>query len=436
VSVPLEPTFDVAGLGIGPFGLSVAALLEPVPDLRARFFDRRPSFVWHAGLMFPEAEIQVSHLKDLVTLADPTSRFSFLYFLHRHKRLYRFTNADFPRVQRREFNQYLQWVVTQLPNLEFAAGVEAVEHHAGTLVLHIGERRVRARHLVLGTGLEPRVPGFARPHLGPTLFHACEYLSRAPRVAGRRVAVIGGGQTGAEIVSHLLDAHDRPAELTWLSRRSNFLPLDETAFTNELFTPSYSDHFFTLPLAARRSLLEEQKLAGAGIAPRQLERLCRRFYEIDFLDEQPKPAHHLLPGHVLEGLEASGAGWSLLVASPHAGVRFSFEADLVILATGFTHGLPRALQPILSRIDLEEGTFRLEEDFSIGWQGAPQNRIYVLNGARLARGVADPNLSLMAWRSAKIVNSLAGRQVYDVDGSQSLIDWPDLAALDPRRQQA
>jgi lysine N6-hydroxylase len=39
------------------------------------------------------------------------------------------------------------------------------------------------------------------------------------------------------------------------------------------------------------------------------------------------------------------------------------------------------------------------------------------------RGVADPNLSLMAWRSAIIANSLLGRQVYDVGGESSVFDF-------------
>ena len=30
----------------------------------------------------------------------------------------------------------------------------------------------------------------------------------------------------------------------WVTRRSNFLPLDESPFTNELFVPAYSDFFF------------------------------------------------------------------------------------------------------------------------------------------------------------------------------------------------
>jgi lysine/ornithine N-monooxygenase len=95
-------------VGAGPFNLSLAALLAPT-GFNARFFDKSAEFDWHPGLLFPEASIQVSYLKDLVTLVDPTSQYSFLAFLRAHKRLYRFINRSQP-VSRKEFNQYLQWV--------------------------------------------------------------------------------------------------------------------------------------------------------------------------------------------------------------------------------------------------------------------------------------------------------------------------------------
>jgi lysine N6-hydroxylase len=102
------------------------------------------------------------------------------------------------------------------------------------------------------------------------------------------------------------------------------------------------------------------------------------------------------------------------------------RVDCLILATGYTWVMPSYLEPILDRIDLDGGRFRFREDYSIVWDGLPEHRIYALNAARVARGVADPNLSLLAWRSSKIVNSLLGRQVYDVDEAAAPVAWSGL----------
>ena len=68
--------------------------------------------------MLPEATLQVSYLKDLVTLADPTNPYSFLSFLFKEKRFYRFLHADFQRVTRKEYNQYLQWGMSSTSDVE------------------------------------------------------------------------------------------------------------------------------------------------------------------------------------------------------------------------------------------------------------------------------------------------------------------------------
>ena len=48
---------DVVGVGLGPFNLGLAALLEKT-ELDAVFFDDKPEFAWHPGLMLPGAEIE------------------------------------------------------------------------------------------------------------------------------------------------------------------------------------------------------------------------------------------------------------------------------------------------------------------------------------------------------------------------------------------
>ena len=50
--------YDVAGIGVGPFNLGLAALSEPLEDLDCVFLDRRESFDWHPGMMLEPAQAQ------------------------------------------------------------------------------------------------------------------------------------------------------------------------------------------------------------------------------------------------------------------------------------------------------------------------------------------------------------------------------------------
>ncbi|MEH6563491.1 MAG: SidA/IucD/PvdA family monooxygenase, partial [Marinobacter sp.] len=92
---------DLAGIGIGPFNLSVAALLDRHPDLNVGFFDSKPAFDWHPGMQLPGARLQTSCLKDLVTSADPCNPWSFLNYLVQKRRIYPFLSADMATISRR-----------------------------------------------------------------------------------------------------------------------------------------------------------------------------------------------------------------------------------------------------------------------------------------------------------------------------------------------
>lgn len=414
---------DVVGVGVGPFNLSVAALLEPL-GVRSRFYEIKEEFFWHAGLLFPDSTLQVSYLKDLVTLADPTSRFSFLAFLAAERRLYRFINADFPRLSRREFVQYFRWVCSFLPGLEFGRAVQEIDLDGDLLRVSTPGRSVRTRDVVLGTGLAPQIPRCARPHLGPGVFHASEYLSRDFDPAGKRVMLVGGGQTGAELMLHMLSKDaGRPTDVQWVSRRSNLLPLDETAFTNELFTPSFCEHFYGLASDERFRILDESKLASNGISPALLRQLYQRLYEIEFLERRGRPWHFHL-GRELVEMSYEGGEWGVTVRDPlerHA--PYVIRVDAVILCTGYEYRFPAFLAPLRSRIPWSKDGFSVRRDFSIEWDGPPSRRIYVQNAARVTHGIAEPNLSIMAWRGATIVNSLMGRTVYDVSDPHPVFRW-------------
>jgi len=117
---------DLVGVGVGPFNLALAALLEPVGGVDAVFFEQVREFAWHPGLLLEGSTTQVPFLADLVTLADPTSRHSFLAYLAAHDRLYRFYFREELHVPRREYDHYCRWVAGRLASCRFGRRVERV----------------------------------------------------------------------------------------------------------------------------------------------------------------------------------------------------------------------------------------------------------------------------------------------------------------------
>jgi lysine N6-hydroxylase len=104
------------------------------------------------------------------------------------------------------------------------------------------------------------------------------------------------------------------------------------------------------------------------------------------------------------------------VSGPDAGSERTLCADIVVLATGFEQKLPPCVSPLLLVND--DGTPRVRQDYRVDSGPCP---VYIQNGALRSHGVADPNLSLSAWRSAVILNSATGRQVFKTEGYSSAL---------------
>lgn len=419
---------DVAGIGAGPFNLSVAALLAPLAEARSAFFERRARFAWHPGMMLPGAKMQTSFLKDLVTAADPTSSYSFLAYLVAHGRFYRFLNADFAAIERREFADYLQWVAGRLPNLLLDHAVREVEFDGESFVLRCDRQRHRARNLVVATGAVPNLPAWAPAHL--MCLHTHHYLERIGNVDGLRVAVVGGGQSGAEVVLDLLSgARGKPEAVTWLSRRQTLEALDESAFSNEFFTPHYVDAFHRLHPGRKAAIVARQKLASDGISRETLTQLYQTLY-MDGLSHGEASRLRLLPQRDVHAMEAGSAGrWRLTARNGFDGGHDTVDADLVILATGYLTRLPDCLAALHDRLDLDtDGRYRLQRDFSLQWDGPASHRIHVQNGGRHSHGIAEPQLSLAAWRAAVIVNSILGQARYATGDAALPIEWASSSA--------
>ncbi len=418
-------TLDLAGLGSGPFNLSLAALLDSLPELKVQFFEKKPTFGWHPGLMLPGAHMQTSCLKDLVTAVQPTSRWSFLSFLVSKGRFYSFLSTEKTVISRAEFVDYMNWVAENLGSIQFASEIKEVNFTDDYFQIRSDNKTVQAKNLCLGTGKVPYAPDCTIKLLGKNCFHASELMTRNPDLRGKRVAVIGGGQTGAEVFLNSLRGEWGKAEkVFWVSRRANFEPLDESPFTNEYFTPDYVSHFLSLTEERKEPIVQYQKLASDGITPAYLLELYRELYDRTYL-RQGNINWSLLPDRTLTGMRQSSTGfYDLQLSNTPSEEDETIAADVVILCTGFQNVLPHYLEPLQPQLHLDKNhRFKLSSNFRVAWDGPHNRRIYAVNAGMHSHGIAEPQLSLAAWRSATIINDLAARNVFSLQQPGSLINW-------------
>ncbi|MFL6163792.1 MAG: lysine N(6)-hydroxylase/L-ornithine N(5)-oxygenase family protein [Jatrophihabitantaceae bacterium] len=421
-----QTVYDVVGVGIGPANLSLAALLTSVPEQPlGAFIERSASFRWHAGLMVPSAEMQVHFLKDLVTPVDPTNPYSFLAFLVDTRRFYRLLVTGRSRVPRKEFEQYFRWAASRLPRLQFGTEALGLEWQRDRFVVHTTKGALHARNIVSGVGRRPWLPACARGQDPRVVFHSASLLETGRNFAGQRVAVVGGGQSGAEVVHYLLtESTQRPASVLWCTRRRNLLPLDDSPFVDELFLPNYSQYFYTLPVEQRSTLLEEQRMASDGISVTLLRAIYRRLYDLDLLEGADRACRIMLDADLI-AITAAPDGLATTWRSTVTGNTSAETVDVVVCATGYQQELPEILGGLSSRLELRAGRPTVRPDFSLVWDGPSRNQIYAQNAVRQEYGIADPNLSLLAWRSAVIANSLLGHAHFDTSGVSGALDWEE-----------
>jgi lysine N6-hydroxylase len=408
--------YGVIGIGFGVFNLALAAMLEENGYHDALFFDKQPELNWHGGQLLCSSELQVHYLKDLVTPVDPTSRYTFLNYLNQRGLLYQFINRKSESISRNQFQQYFRWVAQQLKCVRFGVEVGQLSYRDGLFHIAADGRSYRARHIAVATGLKHNVPECALPLLGDHVFHVGEYTRHRHKVNGR-VVVIGGGQSGAEVVMDILESvpHD---QLSWLGRRMSFSQLEDNCFINDIYVPSFTEKYRTLSTTQKLQMIDRLEMSSNGINQGLLDRIYRSVFERRFFSDT-KRDYRFVAGQELIGITRTDHGYGVTMRSWSDGNEWHCEADFVVLATGFSASTWSMLQDILGAAPQD---LRVGRNFEVQWAGQGQNDIFVQNGSRMCIGLADPNLSIAAWRAAMIANRILGVSRYALNPDTPIVE--------------
>ncbi|PWC83253.1 ornithine monooxygenase [Azospirillum sp. TSH100] len=417
---------DLAGVGFGPSNLALAvALREADAGLAVRFLEKRDRFVWHGNMLLDGSRMQISFLKDLVSLRDPTSRYSFLNYLHRQGRLQDFINLRTFYPSRREFNDYLSWVAADFDGAcDYGMEAVAVEPvRVGDSVPHVRirardaagrERSLLARNVVVGAGATPMVPdafdglvrkaaGGGREAGGPLVIHSNDYLAAAGDLArAGRVAVVGLGQSAAEI---FLDLHARGVDVDIVARGPAMRPADSSPFANQVFDAGYTTYLYGLPPAGRAELLRAfHNTNYAVVDPDLIDAIYGIFYQQKV---EGSERHGLLTRHdvVAARPDAATGGVLLDLASLDGGERRECRYGAVVLATGYRRRiheeLLRPMEPWLTGGEVGR-------DYRLPTVPGCTAGLYLQGCCEATHGLSDTLLSILPIRAQEIATALTG----------------------------
>ncbi|MFD9932818.1 lysine N(6)-hydroxylase/L-ornithine N(5)-oxygenase family protein [Streptomyces massasporeus] len=405
-------THHFVGIGLGPFNLGLACLTEPIDQLDGVFLESKPDFEWHAGMFLDGAHLQTPFMSDLVTLADPTSPYSFLNYLKEKGRLYSFYIRENFYPLRVEYDDYCRWAAGKLSSIRFGTTVAEVTYEDELYVVRTtAGDTYRARRLVLGTGTPPHIPE-ACQGLGGDFLHNSRYLdSKAELQKKDSITLVGSGQSAAEIYYDLLSEIDvHGYRLNWVTRSPRFFPLEYTKLTLEMTSPEYVDYFRELPEATRYRLTAEQKGLFKGIDGDLINEIFDLLYQKNLGGPVPT---RLLTNSALHSARYENGTYTLGFRQEEQGKDFELDSQGLVLATGYKYAEPEFLAPVKDRLVYDaQGNFDVARNYAIDVTG---RGIFLQNAGVHTHSITSPDLGMGPYRNAYIIRELLGSEYYPVE---------------------
>jgi lysine/ornithine N-monooxygenase len=355
---------DVAVIGAGPYGLSLAA------HLRARRVEHRifgdPMGSWKRNV--PPGTLLKSY-PWATCLSDPQSEFSLKNFCTERALPYHDELMPLPLSRFIEYGDAFQ--IRYVPAVERKTLIALEPGPGGFRATFDDGETVRARRVVVAVGLHPfkRLPNEAK-HLPADMFsHSGEYGSLEP-LDGKDVTVVGSGSSASDLAALL---HERGISVTLVARQPQLhfadRPRARSWLKHAIAPMSGIGNGWTLATCAWypqliRLLSEDLRVRLANT--RALGPLGGAFVKDRVVGQVP-----VWLGRALQSIETRG-GKVLLDLLDAGGARHSMRADHVIFATGYKMDVGRLAflnQTLLRQICLIEGAPQLSAHYETSVPG-------------------------------------------------------------------
>jgi lysine N6-hydroxylase len=423
-----QDVYDFIAIGLGPFNLSLACLAEPL-DLNGIFLERSAEFNWHPDMLIDNATLQNPFLADLVSLADPTSRFSFLNYCKEEGKIYSYYFRENFYLTRTEYNAYCRWAAAQLSNVRFEHAIQDIAYDAATgNYVVTGVRGIdakpfvaRCRKLVLGVGTRPSFPECCQP-ADHRYLHTAHYLANKEQLQQKKsITIVGSGQSAAEVYHDLLkEIDDHDYSLIWITRSPRFFQMETTKLTLEMFSPDYIDYFYNLDDPTKERIVRTQDSLYKGVNASLINQIYDR------LDDRRKKGPlrtHLITNCELQGCryDAAKDNYEIEFRQLDCSARYAHRSEGLLFATGYRENIASFINGIRHRMIWDEkGRYRLARNYAADING---NEIFIQNAGQHTHGMTNQDLGMSCYRNSYILRELTGVEHYKIERRIAIQDF-------------
>ncbi len=358
-------TTDAVVIGSGPYGLSVTAHLRAA-GVETRIFGSAMDF-WRNNM--PRGMFLRSH-RDASHIADPEGSLSLDGFERfEGRRLARPTTLE-------DFVSYGSWFQRQsAPDLDHRRVVRIEPGSDGLRVVLDDGESFGARRIVVAAGLG--LFAWRPPEFGELPRKVCTHSSEHSDLSilsGKRVIVVGGGQSAIESAVLLAESGAqvelavRADGIRWLGRSERLGPLRKLLFPRSDVGPAFLGHIAGRPSIFRHLPVDLQhRLARRSIAPAGAGWLRPRARAVA-----------ITTGRAIRSVAANGSGCRVLLDDGT-----ERTVDHVLLATGYRVDVARYpfLADVLDKVRRVDGYPVLDRNLQssvpgLYFVGAPAARAF------------------------------------------------------------
>ncbi|KAK4979641.1 hypothetical protein LTR28_003479 [Elasticomyces elasticus] len=454
----IERVHDLVGVGFGPASLAIAVALHDALDESPRnlstrhpkvaFLERQSHFAWHSGMLLPGATMQISFLKDLATLRNPRSQFTFLNYLQRQNRLVQFINLSTFLPRRIEYEDYMRWCASWFEEVVAYNEdvVEILPEKSSTVSKRIdvfaiiscnratGARSVRkAKNVVIAVGGKPAIPSHL-PQSHPRVIHSSQYSIVIPKLfpditQAIKIAIIGSGQSAAELFHDVQKRYPNSRSLL-IIRGFAYTPS-----VNEIFDPDRVDGVFAQSPEVRAEALKLDRGTNYGVVRLGLlEEIYSDLYaqRIQHRHEDEWP-HRIINHRTVDRIEDTPNGPrrlrlhltnnSAAYSGEHGLVTETIDADLVLVASGYRRDayedLLRGMRHLMPGGDQEGKRWEVSRDYRVRFEPgtvSDGSGVWLQGCNESSHGLSDTLLSILATRGGEMVQSIFGNHGTHTNG--------------------